>query len=343
MGLFDFFKKKEAFDSIKSIRKELNNQNTTYQKIMPSLPSLNSQIGVVEPVCPYCNIKLEKFPARKIKCKNCSKDIYVRTRPFDYEKILVKEEEIPIIEKEWQNSYYIKNAAQAYEKYNDFFKKAKYKKIESNSSQENPLLIDISDEMNNIIQDRLNNFEKYLNYDEILHIKEEDRLPLLQYIWGNWYLHSSSIFDTLKFVFFEYDSKDIEIIVMKEHKKLIATFKAKNYKDKGVDFLEYYSNEERHNSNANSKEVKNWIRICYVEDMPNITDAWFIDEKHIDKYTFLITMPNLYSRLNNRKSITLKQQPEFVELWLNGKINKMSTEEFYEYCEENNIDILIEK
>lgn len=62
---------------------------------------LNPNIGITTANCPYCGIELKKFPGRKTKCKNCNNYMYVRTRPADNKKILIKEEEKTIIEEEW--------------------------------------------------------------------------------------------------------------------------------------------------------------------------------------------------------------------------------------------------
>ena len=37
--------------------------------------------------CPHCSINLEPAPKRKTKCPSCGKDIYVRTDPFNKQKI----------------------------------------------------------------------------------------------------------------------------------------------------------------------------------------------------------------------------------------------------------------
>jgi predicted RNA-binding Zn-ribbon protein involved in translation (DUF1610 family) len=42
-----------------------------------------------EAKCPYCQITLKKMPASKTKCPSCGKDMYVRTRPLDNQKVLV--------------------------------------------------------------------------------------------------------------------------------------------------------------------------------------------------------------------------------------------------------------
>lgn len=72
---------------------------------------LSKDIGQSEAKCPYCEYMLTKFPQKKTKCPKCSNDIYVRTRPFDRAKILVKDDELKNIEQEWNrlkllNEYY---------------------------------------------------------------------------------------------------------------------------------------------------------------------------------------------------------------------------------------------
>ena len=58
-------------------------------------------IGGSEPVCPYCNRLLQRKPAKKMKCPQCEKFIYVRTRPQDQVKVLVTEQQADLIEEQW--------------------------------------------------------------------------------------------------------------------------------------------------------------------------------------------------------------------------------------------------
>lgn len=37
--------------------------------------------------CPHCGVNLDPVPQRKTKCRACGKDLYVRTDPFDKQKI----------------------------------------------------------------------------------------------------------------------------------------------------------------------------------------------------------------------------------------------------------------
>ena len=66
------------------------------------MKELNSCLGITEAKCPYCGEKLYKFPKAKTKCKSCGNFIYKRTRPFDNKAILVKENELDEVEKEWE-------------------------------------------------------------------------------------------------------------------------------------------------------------------------------------------------------------------------------------------------
>jgi hypothetical protein len=58
-------------------------------------------IGVTEPTCPDCRHDLDKMPGRKKKCPACGNDIYVRTRPCDRSRILVRADQLSIVEEQW--------------------------------------------------------------------------------------------------------------------------------------------------------------------------------------------------------------------------------------------------
>lgn len=63
--------------------------------------SFSKKIGNTNAICPYCNEKLEKMPKRKTKCPKCENYIYKRTRPFDEVDIIIREDQLDIIEEEW--------------------------------------------------------------------------------------------------------------------------------------------------------------------------------------------------------------------------------------------------
>jgi uncharacterized protein YcgL (UPF0745 family) len=48
------------------------------------------------------------MPTRKKKCPKCGNAIYVRTRPIDRKKVLVREDQVKVIEDEW-NKYHLAN------------------------------------------------------------------------------------------------------------------------------------------------------------------------------------------------------------------------------------------
>jgi len=58
-------------------------------------------VGNESAICPYCQSELEKFPCRKKKCPTCKEFIFVRTRPSDNKKILIREDQIIEVEELW--------------------------------------------------------------------------------------------------------------------------------------------------------------------------------------------------------------------------------------------------
>jgi hypothetical protein len=58
-------------------------------------------LGSTQQGCPYCGVVLQRMPKRKTKCKECGNFIYVRTRPQDREKVLLRESELVELEEQW--------------------------------------------------------------------------------------------------------------------------------------------------------------------------------------------------------------------------------------------------
>ncbi|AGB02413.1 hypothetical protein [Methanoregula formicica] len=55
-------------------------------------------IGVIEPICPYCHKALKKMPTRKTACEFCGNAIRVTKRPFDKKKALFTESQLSQVE-----------------------------------------------------------------------------------------------------------------------------------------------------------------------------------------------------------------------------------------------------
>ena len=58
-------------------------------------------VGNLKPECPYCGHKFEEMPQRKRKCPSCKKSFYSRTIPQKDKKSLLREEDLPILEKQY--------------------------------------------------------------------------------------------------------------------------------------------------------------------------------------------------------------------------------------------------
>ena len=60
------------------------------------------KLGQVEPICPYCEARFESKPTRKRKCPQCGKPVFVKTRPCDRQKVLLREDEVSLLETQWE-------------------------------------------------------------------------------------------------------------------------------------------------------------------------------------------------------------------------------------------------
>lgn len=67
-----------------------------------------TEIGVTGDECPYCGQPLPKRPGRKAKAPCCGKPIFVRTRPADGKSVLLREDQLPLLESQWATDYQIK-------------------------------------------------------------------------------------------------------------------------------------------------------------------------------------------------------------------------------------------
>ena len=75
---------------------------------VPAVPSAKRMtkteqplLGLTDAVCPYCETRLQKKPVRKKKCPACGNVIFVRTRPQDKARILVREDQLLAVEEQW--------------------------------------------------------------------------------------------------------------------------------------------------------------------------------------------------------------------------------------------------
>lgn len=87
---------------------------------------LSSNLGETEAKCPYCGINLDSFPKAKKKCKNCKNFIYKRTRPLDNKPILIREEQIEAVSKEWDRKRFM--LSYAFDEFESYEKELKEKR-----------------------------------------------------------------------------------------------------------------------------------------------------------------------------------------------------------------------
>jgi hypothetical protein len=90
MGLLDWLFGKTSFPKQNVVSKTADSKFTA--------------IGNTEPICPYCNYRFDRMPQKKRKCPNCNNFVRSRTRPLDNKKVLIKEEELGELEKQWMGN-----------------------------------------------------------------------------------------------------------------------------------------------------------------------------------------------------------------------------------------------
>ena len=172
-----------------------------FEKEHEEKEEITRQTGVETANCPYCGKSLPKFPYRKTRCKNCGNYMYVRTRPSDRKRILVREDNIEELESQWA-------------------KKKGKRQI---------AVIDVSDEMDEEITKLVNSFSEFCNYKELLKIEEKDRLPICKYIWANWDGRGTE--KNLKKNYPQYDKDLIDDITIIEQSRLDTYYKMREFRE----------------------------------------------------------------------------------------------------------------
>lgn len=60
-----------------------------------------NEIGRLDNLCPNCEAPFATRPNKKTKCTKCGSVVFVRTRPFDRQRVLVTESQAALLETEW--------------------------------------------------------------------------------------------------------------------------------------------------------------------------------------------------------------------------------------------------
>lgn len=172
-----------------------------FEKEHEEREEITSQIGVETANCPYCGESLSKFPYRKTRCKRCGNYMYVRTRPSDKKRVLVREENIEELETQWS-------------------KKKDKKQI---------AVIDVGVEMDGEIAKLVERFSEFCNYKELLKIEEKDRFPICKYIWENWEYRGTE--KKLRKNYPQYDKDLLYDITIIEQNRLHIYYKMREFKE----------------------------------------------------------------------------------------------------------------
>ncbi len=69
-----------------------------------------NEIGRLDNLCPNCEAPFATRPNKKTKCANCGSFVFVRTRPFDRQRVLVTESQALLLEMEWSQYHEAKRS-----------------------------------------------------------------------------------------------------------------------------------------------------------------------------------------------------------------------------------------
>lgn len=168
-------------------------------------------------------------------------------------------------------------------------------------------VIDAKSEMEGVINYLSSHYVEYCTYQEILNIKEEDRLSLMQTIWQNWNYRNTEQKIYKKYP--QYSKDDLYFICIKEMARVYT-----------------YYHWQKHLRDFPEQEylVKIYLyddwrtRFCDVNDEINIFNTWNEEEEFI----------------NNSLKICsgMELQTEYIYFYQDGEYIKMSPKEFKQFC-----------
>ena len=193
-------------------------------------------------------------------------------------------------------------------------------------------VIDVSEPAEQAMQELLEQWEKFANYDEILQIDEADRKMLLKDIYESWNIHSIPKFFKEKYS--KYDENLIEQIFLKESNRISIRMKAYHYKNMTessksknpfwFDFLGW-------GSPLTGKGADFQKATCSFEDILNLNltndlDCFFKNGKFAG-----------LNIITNIQGIIRKEYQNPIKFYHNGELRIMDKKEFRKYRKEHNL------
>lgn len=216
-------------------------------------------------------------------------------------------------------------------------KKQDLSKEEISTKREVPVM-DASEPAARARQELLENRDKFLTYDDILRINENDRYTLLKDIYDNWGIHGIPEFFKEKYS--KYDKNLIEQIYVRENNRLNMRIKAYHYLNmQSKDIWLTIFGVLRTCTGGTGIEY-NWC-ICQGRDFLelNLTNKLecFLDN---NKYWGMDIISNslgvIMKDFNYNNDVNLND----IRLYHNGELHIFSKKEFLKYKEKYNLNNL---
>lgn len=203
-------------------------------------------------------------------------------------------------------------------------KKNKISKIKRKNKTIN--VIDVSKEMAIVYDYLTQNFENFCNYDEILEIKESDRLFILQWIWKRYEYHISD--KKIKEKFLNYDIALMREIYIIESGRVMAFYKqlefSERYKDSKIKPLVNISSTRLYNQGSENQYF------CKTEDIPNVY-SYLVQNRDDFGYTIpdFLQAPMDY--------FVSKCKHNYLYLWNQNEFMQYTPKELKEYCKKSKL------
>ncbi len=187
-------------------------------------------------------------------------------------------------------------------------------KKENSNNKNSVYIINSENEMKDICEYLSRNYKDFCIYPQILRINENERLPILQYIWKDWENYGTQKRIIEKYS--QYSKKDLRYICRIEQARI---------------YTYYHWQEDKKNFGKSNVLIKirlyeDWrTRFCDISDEINVFNSWL----NIEEVT--------HNSMRVCSSIIQeKLQTEYIYFWRNGDYLKMTPPEFKIFCQKNN-------
>lgn len=198
--------------------------------------------------------------------------------------------------------------------------------VEHTQTEKNKVpTIDCTNEYNLAFNYLTENWLKYTRYEEFLSLDENDRFPILTFIYECFNYHPSIIAKNLAKKYPQYEKKLLHFISWIESARIMRKVHNIRNKERGTRY--YYITSHQENAELNNT-------IISIDDTDKINECWINDQGVWCRYFYT----ELFFTLDNyQKDLSI------IKIFHNDKLHIFKRKDFIKYCEENGLNIKLRK